>query len=157
MAPSRHMLLTHPLAVLGWSALATGATALALQPVIADRFWLYTYFLPIAAPFAAFCLDRLARLRAIGWRQWALELPLIALALARATQPIPLISGHALFLAYALLTVRSATARWLAFAVYLSVAYMKIAEIGDPVTLVGGSLAGFAAGWWVRRSAPASG
>ncbi|HEY1014352.1 MAG TPA: hypothetical protein VGE07_16685 [Herpetosiphonaceae bacterium] len=155
MAASR-VWLTHPLAVLGWSALATGAVALALQPLFNDgnRFWLYAYFLPIAAPFAAFCLDRLARLRAIDWRQWALELPLLALALARATQPIPLISGHAMFLAYALLTVRSATGRWLALLVYLSVVYMKIAEIRDPVTLIGGSLAGFAAGWWVRRAFP---
>lgn len=113
-------------------------------------FWLY-YFVPIAVPFVAFALDRVGRWRASTWAQWAIDLPVVAAALARAFWPVPLISGHVLFLAYALLTTRSAVARVTAILVLVEVFYLKFMVWRDFVTWTGGWLVAGAAAWMFRR------
>ena len=60
------------------------------------------------------------------WGQWLIDLVVIALSLIRALVPLPLVSGHALFLSYALLTVPSVVVRTSAALVLLEVIYLKI-------------------------------
>lgn len=108
-----------------------------------QHFLLY-YFLPVSVPFVAFVFDRAARWRLIQWGQWAIEAPIVLLALSRAFVAVPLVSGHALFLAYALLSSRSWVARLTAALVMLQVAYLKIFIWADP-TLIGGIILGMLA------------
>jgi hypothetical protein len=64
----------------------------------------------------------------------------------RAILPIPFISGHALFLTYALLTTQTRLARWTAIIILIQVAAIKIFVWHDP-TLLGGITVGILAAW----------
>jgi hypothetical protein len=55
---------------------------------------------------------------------------------------VPLISGHALFLTYSLLSARSRVAQITAFAVLLQVIYLKLFVWHDLITPSGGILLG---------------
>ena len=108
-------------------------------------FYLY-YMVPLAAPLTAFAMDRASRLFQPRPQQWLVDLGVIGLGLVRALFIIQGISGHALFLAYALLTCRMRVAKALALAVLVQVAYLKILVWND-LTLLGGiAAAGAAAG-----------
>lgn len=108
------------------------------------------YIAPIGAAFVAFLLDRVVRaqaegvLRVRGALPWLTDLVVIAFSLARTLYEVPFISGHALFLTYALLTVRSRVARALAGLVLAQVVYLKLFAWQDP-TLYGGVFAALAA------------
>lgn len=143
--------IVHPLFVL---AVSLGAALAFAGYIIIDNdlgaspgrhgFYLY-YMVPLAAPFAVFVLDRAARLRALRWFHWAVDLPVIILGLARALYEVPGISGHALFLTYALLTTRSRAGQVLITIVLAEVAALKLFAWHD-MTLFGGMLvAGVAA------------
>ncbi len=101
--------------------------------------WFLYYMVPIAAPLVAFLLDRAARLRELRWMQWAIDLPVIILGLIRAVYPLPGVSGHALFLTYAILTTHSRVAQVLSVIVLAEVIYLKLIAWHDP-TLFGGVL-----------------
>lgn len=117
------------------------------------RYYLLYYHAPIGMVFVAYLFDRAERFRAIHPAQWLIELPLIALALARTITAVPLISGHALFLTYTILTTLSPIARWIAVAVLLDVIYIKFTL--QDVTLIGGVFVGILAvvarRWLVSR------
>lgn len=136
-------IVARPAAVL---ALAIAAT-LAFSLLIAwrtegeRRVYLLVYFAPIGVPFVAYLLERAGRRRDIRPSQWAIEIPVIALALARAVYLVPLVSGHALFLTYAIATCRTAVARWTAAIVMAEVVYLKAFVWHDP-TWVGGVVLG---------------
>jgi hypothetical protein len=106
------------------------------------RTFLLYYFVPIGVPFVAYLLDRAAARRELSWLQWGIDLPIIALALVRAVFPVPLISGHMLFLTYALLSTRSWVARGTAALVLLEVTYLKLCVWHDRTTFLGGVLLG---------------
>ena len=112
-------------------------------------FWLY-YFVPIGVPFVAFLLDRAQRWGILTWRHYPIDVTVVALSLARAAWPVPLISGHTLFLAYALLTTRSVVARVFAALVLVEVFVLKILVWHDWVTWIGGWLvaSGAAFAFW---------
>ncbi len=133
----------HPLTVLLVSSSATIAVALLIDLHYQgpNRRVLLYYFAPIGFPFVAYLFDRAQRWRSFGWTAMAVEVPTIALAVTRAFVPVPLVSGHALFLTYAMLTVRSHVARWSAALVMAEVYYIKVFIWHDP-TLVGGLLVG---------------
>lgn len=101
------------------------------------------YFAPIGVPFIAYLFDR-----AQHWRefQWWIDVPAVILSFMRALLPIPFISGHALFLTYALLTTQTRVARWTAVVVLIQVAAIKIVVWHD-ATLLGGILLGILAAW----------
>ena len=141
----------HPLFVL---AASVGAGLAFAALVILDReltggsdrhtFYLI-YMVPIAVPFTAFLLDRAKTWLFAPTAHWeaylplAVDLPVVVLGAARALINVPFISGHALFLAYALLTMRSRTGRVLAMIVLAEVIYLKIFVWND-TTLYGGVL-----------------
>lgn len=117
------------------------------------NYFLY-YFVPIAIPFVAYGFDRLERRHELRTSQWIIDLLVVTLALGRTVLPIPLISGHALFLTYGLLSTRSPVARITAAAIMLEVCYLKLIMWHD-LTLVGGVLVACIAfaNFWVRSEA----
>ena len=92
-----------------------GALFLALLTILCtsgtERVFLLYYYVPIAVPFLAYLLERAQRWETLTAVQRAIDLPVLMLALLRAVVPVPLVSGHALFLSYALLTTRGWVAR----------------------------------------------
>jgi ABC-type multidrug transport system fused ATPase/permease subunit len=115
-----------------------------------------SYTVPIAVPFAGFLFDRALVYLGQPGRQVApragLDTGLVLLALWRAVYPVPLISGHALFLTYALLSTRSLWIRIPTVVVLAEVAYFKIFLWHDP-TIFGGALVGAAAALAWKRLA----
>ena len=104
------------------------------------RFLLY-YFVPIGVPFVCFLFDRAERYASTSIAAWFVDLAVLVPALIRAFILIPVISGHALFLSYSLLTSRSGVARVTALLILLEVAYIKVFMWQD-ATLVGGVVGG---------------
>lgn len=117
-----------------------------------ERFFHLYYFAPMAAPFTAFLLDRLERRAQGSALLYALDLLVLAVSIARAFQPVPFVSGHALFLAYALLTVRMPAARALAALVMMQVVYLKLFVWHDATFWGGVAAALLAAGlYWLEK------
>ncbi len=147
------LFLFAPLSVLTLSiatALVFAALVIALFSGDSRWFLLY-YFVPITVPFVAFLFDRAENWNGLSKMQVRIDLPILALALTRAFILVPLISGHALFLSYALFTTRSRVARLTAFLVLVEVAYIKIFVWHD-VTLLGGLALGTGAAVWFRNA-----
>lgn len=136
-------IIFHPLAILGISlgaALVFAAAAILRYEGDRQFFMLY-YVTPIGVPFVAFLLDRAERFRERKAVHRVIDLIAVGLSLVRAFYPLPIISGHALFLMYALLTTQSWPARVTAAVVFLQVMYLKLFSWHDP-TWIGGMLAG---------------
>lgn len=137
--PKWRLMVFHPLTVLGTALLAGLLFAL----FVINRFegnarsYYLFYFLPIGFPFVAFLFDRVQHLYDYGLLRWTTDLVIVSLALMRAVIAIPFISGHALFLSFALLTTRSWLTRILALLVLGQVTYLKVFVWFDP-TLWGG-------------------
>jgi hypothetical protein len=97
---------------------------------------------PIAVPFVAFGLDRLENFNQTTLAQRILDAFILALAILRNFVEIPLVSGHALFLTYALFSARTNLARITAAIVLLIVVIMKWYNWHDFYTPTGGFLLG---------------
>lgn len=137
------MLTTAVLAALAY------ARWIALVAVEPRRFYLFYYYVPIAVPFVAFLFDRAERGVRRGRSGGLVDIIVVSLALARTQVKVPLTSGHALFLAYALGTVNTPAAWWSAAVVMVEVVILKTAW-GD-ASLIGGIVLGALAAWWSRR------
>jgi hypothetical protein len=138
-----------PLTVLALAVAASAAFGLFAYAVVGIRdigFLLYVTL--VGVPFVAFGHERLVRWPELRPLQLALDVPVIAVALIRGLGLIPFVSGHAMFLAYALWSGRSPLVRWTALAVLAQVAYVK--GFGADESLWWGLLAGSIAGvLWV--------
>ena len=101
-----------------------------------------SYMTPIAVPFVAFTLERLESLCA--WKLWAclLDAIVVALALSRVFYPVPFISGHVLFLTYAVLSVRHRVSRVFAALVLCQTLVLKVFFWHDLHTPLGGIVLG---------------
>ncbi len=131
------------------AALAFAGLILLLFTGGARTFLLY-YFVPIAVPFVAYLFDRAKDWDELSRAQVKIDAPVVILAILRSGMPIPLISGHALFLSYVLLTTRSGLARITALLVLVEVVYIKI-FLWQDITLVGGLVLGLGAAIWFKR------
>ena len=147
--PARRTIITQgiffrPLIVLGVSLVA--ALLFSLLVIICfdgdARLYLLGYFMPVGIPFVACIFDRVEGWRSLHPVQRAVDLFVLALSLVRVAIPVPLVSGHALFLTHALLSSRSWVVRGTAAAVLLEVGYLKIFLFHDDITLVGGIILG---------------
>jgi hypothetical protein len=149
---TQRQFLFHPVTVLVVSTLAAGIFAIFIHLLFDGtmRWFLLYYFVPIGIPFVAFLFDRAEQYRSISPVSWLIDLAVLIPALSRAFVRLPLVSGHALFLVYCLLTSRSKVARITAFLVLLQVAYLKIFVTHD-TALVGGVIAGCLAAFVYRR------
>jgi hypothetical protein len=114
------------------------------------RAYFLTYDVPIALPFVLFLLDRLTIVNRITLIGKSLEFAVLTVALIRSVIPLPLVSGHALFLSYALATSSSWITRIAATIVLLEVAYFKVFAWNDE-TIVGGIVTGLIAAYLFRR------
>lgn len=103
----------------------------------------YYYVVPIVIPFIAFLLDR-----AEDFRRKEMRIKLICDALVMLTAmwrvigDVPYVSGHALFLTYAVLSSRSRVARLTAAVVMAEVIYLKFLFWHDWLTPTSGILIG---------------
>lgn len=139
-------------------ALAAGCAGVVLGLLYAfvrlddsSRTYFLYYNLPIAAPFAAFLLERAAGPVRAG--TLVTDLAVVGASLARVVFPVPGYSGHVLFLVYSTLSARGAVLRLLSAAVLLEVVIIKLAWWGDFLTLAGGVAIGVIAAVLARRCA----
>jgi len=147
--------LFHPVTILLVSITAAAIFA-ALVTLLFDgefRWFLLYYFTPIGIPFVAFLFDRAEQNSLDSKIASALDLVVLIFSLIRAFIRIPLVSGHALFLVYCLLTARSKVARITAVLVLVQVIYLKIFVTHD-TALFGGVIAGCLAALLYRRVKP---
>jgi hypothetical protein len=138
-------LVFNPLVVLGISI----AAALVLGVAVSrtdwdDRDFVLYYFVPITVPFVAFYFDRAQSWSGLRRWQLAIDVSALATAILRVYLAIPLVSGHSLFLTYALLTTRTWLALVTSVVVLSQVLFTKIFLWQDP-TWAGGMLLGLIA------------
>lgn len=133
-------LIFHPLIVLSLSLIAAALYALyATLRFSGNRLWgQYFYVTPIVVPFVAFLFDRAARRTQVKALQLLLDGLVVGTAMWRVIGHVPYISGHALFLTYALLSTRSRVAQATAAVVMLQVIYLKYVVWGDWITSTNG-------------------
>ncbi len=157
-SPPRHSVF-HPAVVLTSSLLGAGLYALyATLRFPADKIpGQYLYVVPIVVPFVAFLFDRAERFRRSPLLRIIVDVLVVGTSVWRAVGHVPFVSGHALFLTYALLSSRSRPAQVTAAAVMLEVIYLKYFVWHDWVTPTTGMLLGAATALLVRRRKPDAG
>jgi len=67
----------------------------------------FFYVVPIVIPFVSFLFDRAQHWRMTSLARVLCDVLVVGLAIGRVVTHVPLISGHTLFLSYAILTSRS--------------------------------------------------
>lgn len=152
---TRRTFIFHPVTVLIVSILAAAIFAFFITLFFDGdfRWFLLYYFVPVGIPFVVFLFDRAEGYASVSKVSLAIDLVVLIPALARAFVRLPLLSGHALFLVYALLTSRSKVARLSAALVLLQVAYLKIFVTHD-TALIGGIIVGCLAAFVYRQVTP---
>ena len=106
----------------------------------------YVYVVPIVIPFVAFLFDRIGEIREATAVTFIVDALVVGTAMMRVIGNVPFVSGHALFLAYAVLRPGSLVTRITAGLVMLEVIYLKFFVWHDLITpLTGAALATFAA------------
>lgn len=117
------------------------------------RWFSLYYFTPVGIPFVAFLFDRAEHYTLTSNAAWAIDIVVLIPSLLRAVVLLPLVSGHALFLVYCLLTSRSKVARITAFLIFIQVVYLKI-FVTHNTALFGGAIAGCLAALVYQRLKP---
>lgn len=111
----------------------------------------FSYVVPIAVPFVAFLFDRAQRFRESTFIQHGIDLVVVGTAMGRVIGNVPFISGHTLFLTYALLSSRSLVVRISATLVMIQTVYLKYFVWHDFVTSTSGIVLGSFAAVLVSR------
>jgi hypothetical protein len=111
----------------------------------------YLYEVPIVVPCVAFILDRFEQWRPTSIMLLAVDVLVVATSILRARGYVPLVSGHALFLTYAMLRRGSMVTRLAAALVMLEAIYLKFLVGHDFVTPAGGIALAVLAALIVRR------
>lgn len=94
----------------------------------------YLYVVPIVVPFVAFMLDRLKQLREATIISGLIDSLVVATAMMRVIGNVPYVSGHTLFLTYAILRRGSLVTRTTAAIVLLETIYLKYFVWHDFIT-----------------------
>ena len=143
----RSRIFFHPVFVLVCAAVAMMLYAATMKWRFAggDLRLHFIYVLPIIVPCVAFLFDRGARFTTEGWPEWVIDFIVVSASILRALGVIPLISGHALFLTYAIARPGSRLTKITALLVMLQVLYLKIFLWDDQVTPFTGIAAGLTA------------
>ena len=111
--------------------------------------FVFFYFFPVFVAFFLYLFDRMQYGLQNLWLQWGIDGIVVLLSALRAFYEIPIISGHAFFLTFAFITMRSLSSRILILLVWFQVMYLKIAVMHDS-TFFGGFVAGLiCAGLWI--------
>lgn len=106
------------------------------------RSYRLSYFLPATVMGVLFFFDRLPRASWLGWGILGVDLTIAAAAFYRVFEPVFFYSGHAMFMTYAMLTVRSRTAFVLALIILLQTIWLKLVVWPFDLSLPGGLLIG---------------
>jgi len=114
----------------------------------------YFYVLPIIVPFVAFLFSRAQRFRDATVLELSIDTLVVVVSIMRMIGHVPLISGHALFLTYAIARPGSRLTRITAALVMLQVIYLKFFIWHDLITPVTGIILGVAAAFIVRWYGP---
>ena len=102
----------------------------------------YYYVVPIVVPFFAFLFDRAERFYQRTAIQLLVDAAVVLTAMWRVFGNVPYVSGHALFLSYALLSSRSRVAQITAALVMLEVIYLKFFVWHDWISPTSGIVLG---------------
>ncbi|HEY8188368.1 MAG TPA: hypothetical protein VIF64_20025 [Pyrinomonadaceae bacterium] len=143
LVTTRHLIF-HPLVVLVLSFVS----ALAYAGWITWRFGghdlenQYLYVVTIIVPFVCFLLDRAEQIHRTKIAQLVLDLLVVGTSMLRVVVKFPYVSGHTLFLIYAILGPSSRVTRITASLVMIEVIYLKYFLWHDPITSSGGILLG---------------
>lgn len=109
------------------------------------------YVVPIVVPFIAFLFDRAGEIGEARPITFIIDALIVGLAMMRVVSTLPFISGHALFLVYAIFRPGSLVTRISAALVMLEVVYLKFLVWHDFVTPVTGTALGLIASLVVQR------
>ena len=111
----------------------------------------YIYVVPIVVPFVAFFFDRASRIHVTSPLAAAIDALVVFISLLRMLGHVPLISGHALFLGYAVLRPGSLVTRVSAALLLAETVYLKFFVWHDPVSPTIGIALATAAALFIRR------
>lgn len=111
----------------------------------------YVYVVPIIVPFIAFLFDRSRVIREVSLITLVLDALVVGTAMMRVIGNVPFVSGHALFLTYAMLRPGSSVTRITAALVMLEVVYLKVLVWHDLITPLTGITLGLVAALVTRR------
>ena len=111
----------------------------------------YYYVTPIVIPFVIFLIERAKTFRQKSIIPKLIDAIVIVTAMWRVIGDVPYVSGHALFLTYAILSDDSYLGRITAIIVMIEVVYLKIFVWSDWVSLTGGILLGGSAFLMAKR------
>jgi hypothetical protein len=114
----------------------------------------FIYVLPIIVPFVAFLFSRAQRWPEAGMLELGIDFLVVGTSMMRVVGDVPYVSGHALFLTYAIARPGSVLARVTATLVMIQVVYLKFFVWHDLATPVAGTTLGLAAAFFVRRLGP---
>ena len=112
----------------------------------------FFYVVPIIIPFVAFLFDRAEHLRETSIIRVLFDALVIGLAVGRVIAYVPLISGHTIFLTYAIFSSRSRLVIASASLVMLQVIYLKYFVWHDAVSSTSGIILGYVAAYIVNRT-----
>jgi hypothetical protein len=105
----------------------------------------FIYVLPIIVPFISFLFDRARRISDVSWFEFLIDAAVVTVSIMRMLGQVPYISGHALFLSYAIARPGSRLTRVMAALVMLQVLYLKLFVWHDMITPATGTALGLAA------------
>ncbi|HKB66665.1 MAG TPA: hypothetical protein VKC61_12490 [Pyrinomonadaceae bacterium] len=111
----------------------------------------YLYVVPIIVPFVSFLLDRSERIKHVSITGLAIDSLVVGTSMMRVIGDVPYISGHTLFLSYAIVSPASRVTRITASLVMLEVIYLKYFVWHDPITSSTGIVLGTIAAMLARR------
>src|SRR5262245_15304677 len=111
----------------------------------------FFYVVPIIVPFVAFLFDRAEHIRRRPAVALIVDIVVIGFSMARVFTNIVPVSGHTLFLTYAIFGSRSLVVVVTASLVMLQVIYLKYFVWHDAVTSTTGIIAGGIAAYVVNR------
>jgi len=151
----RSKLVFHPLFVLACSALGILAWVAWMRwrfpgGDLSNHFF---YVLPIIVPFVAFIFDRAKHFPEATLLELIVDSAVVAASIMRMMGGVPLVSGHALFLTYAIVRPGSRLTRITSALVMLQVIYLKFFVWHDWVSPITGLTLGLLAAFMVRRFA----
>ena len=116
----------------------------------------FMYVLPIIVPFVAFVFDRAEQFSGARSFELILDSAVVVTAIMRAIGDVPFVSGHALFLSYAIARPGRRLTKITAAAVMIQVLYLKFYVWHDLITPITGTALGLLAALIVRRQTTSS-
>jgi hypothetical protein len=114
----------------------------------------FMYVLPIIVPCVAFIFDRARHFSETTLLALTVDSTVVVTSFLRMMGVVPLVSGHALFLTYAIARPGSRLTKITAALVMLQVIYLKFLVWHDWVSPITGITLGLLAAFIVRRLAP---